>query len=398
MPNYFKILKKPFLILFGILMFIACSYAENIIKPDGGNPLLKNLRVIRTWAPTGSCISTLDEKWVKSEGFIEAKRLINANELVILGVWRSATGWGKSGAGAHGVSDLNRIESLWARAKPIMDLIDLAIPAEELIGLEWWDTYSQYRIIFTDGTAANINKLASYINEMIAKDAMPKGKMSSEWADGKDGGGISVNADNSRRWPVGKGDTMTWPHPPKPYLTGGGTHSNVGAENGRGNITADPYPFPMEYIRPSAGGPHRVVLNQINGYINPNPFIYEADAYRARSGGTIVKMNDRSGRGYSDWAPKGREELREWWPRVYPEGWKRPHKGGFCWWPVAYPFAPGPKPFLDPDSEKECLKALTELIDNLARIATKHGLKVSNEQKRALFDRFVETECRRNEM
>lgn len=45
-------------------------------------------------------------------------------------------------------------------------------------------------------------------------------------------------------------------------------------------------------------------------------------------------------------------------------------------------------------SPPECRKALTELVDALTQIANEHGLRVSDKQKTALFDRFAETECK----
>ena len=197
--------KSFFLILMGILMFVAACYAENIIKPDGGNLLLQNLRITRTWAPTGNCISTIDDKWVEPTALVEARALVSTGQLTVLFIKRDIMGWKKDMARVFGASDAEHASTLWMKSEPIRDLIDLAIPGEEVLTLEWWDTYSQYRILFTEGTAADIDKLASYVTKMIANDVM-----SSEWADGK----VRIVGGGSHGlWHVGKGDTMAWPWP-----------------------------------------------------------------------------------------------------------------------------------------------------------------------------------------
>jgi len=287
-----KTCKKTFLILLGLLMFVAACYAENVVKSDGGNPLLQNLRVTRTWAPTGNCISTLDAKWVEPEILAEARALTTTGQLTVLVISRDIMGWKKNEARVYGASDAEHAVSMWGRSEPIRDLIDLAMPIEGFITLEWWDTYSQYRILFAKETSDDIDKLASYINEMIAKDAMPKatskkikwtGEKISEWTHvGK--------ANTSREWADGKGNTMAYPE----SILGPNWVAYLSALGG-------PRPLFIEYIKPSAGGPHRVVLDS-QLYGNLNPFIYEADTYRAGSKLPIRGVSDRSG----------------WWPKAIP--------------------------------------------------------------------------------
>ncbi len=243
---------KLILILIGILFFIGLAFAEDAIKSEPDDGLLKNIRVTRSWSPTGSCISTLDAKWTEPDSWPDASKMIDNGTLQAILINRDpGTGWDKARARVYGWSDLNRTELL-SRTKPIRDLIDLAIPAEVGLVLEWWDTYSQYRIMFTDAVAADIDKLNGYIVEMLFK----ANKKSSEWPDGKKK--VTRRADN---------------------------------------------PFAIEYIRLTAGFKSATVVLNPSVYGNFVPRILDKDASPAKSSSWF-----RVGIGVRDeWAPKEME-------------------------------------------------------------------------------------------
>ena len=98
-------MKKLTLILIGILVFMGLAFAENAIKPEPENPLIKNLRVTRSWAPTGSCISTLDAKWIEPESYPSAGWMIDDGTLQVLLIGRRDAIWNSiSGSRLYGQS------------------------------------------------------------------------------------------------------------------------------------------------------------------------------------------------------------------------------------------------------------------------------------------------------
>jgi hypothetical protein len=194
-------MKKLILILIGILMFAGCAMLDDLIKPEPVNPLIDNLRVTLSWAeePVGhSCITTLDDKWVPKESWPELKEMLNNHTIQIAVVSRGIIGWNKDFMRVFGTKDRAMLDEMWAITEPIRDLIDLAIPAEETLTLEWWST-GRYRILFQDQTALNIDKMASYIDKLIAMASAPQANRRdkggskhdpkpwfiSEWIDGK---------------------------------------------------------------------------------------------------------------------------------------------------------------------------------------------------------------------
>lgn len=365
---------KLILILIGILFFIGLAYAEDLIKPTPTNLLLKDLRVMASWVEEIECIGNIDAKYTGPgrgplSGYARVNAMLDGGLLNIIALNRSAEGWGKARSHFFGQMSHEEAQAQWMVYKPIRDLLDLAIPADVPLFLEWWVGTSLYRVFFESPTNKDIDKLNAYVVEIMVKANKLK---SSEPGDGSDG--RILVSDNSRRWHVGKSTTMVGPRPlngpdPRPLMIPkpGGPGPEVGKGSGDEKISdRSGGHMPYAYIKVIGGGAqHRVFLDpriftEYRGWSLPP--IWDVDANYAYAVGEL------------SWLPTGDGENRKW-------------RG---WWPKAYPSVPGSRRL----SETECFKAVTELVNNLAQIANKHGLQVSNEQKKALFDRFAETDCR----
>lgn len=351
--------RKLALIMIGILFFIGLAFAEDAIKPTPTNLLLKDLRVMASWVEDIQCIGTIDAKYTGpgrglGSGYALVNAMLDSGVLNLISISRGpAKGWGKVRSHFWGQMSHEEAQAQWEVYKPIRDLLDLAIPSDVPVLLEWWVTTSQYRVFFEPPINKDIDKLNAYIVKIMFQANKLE---SSEWTDEKDKGG-TFTSDNSRRWHVGKSNTMRDPKPfgkkghkgfnkpdPRPLAVKKGSEDEKISDRSGGHM-------PYAYIKPIGGGAqHRVFLDpriftEYRGWSMPP--IWDRDANYAYAVGEL------------SWLPAGDDETRKWrgwWPKAKPESDGGPitfsDRSG--WWHKAKPTPGGPigpHPILKPSTD-----------------------------------------------
>lgn len=126
------------------------SESPKIAPPEtlDEDPLIKNLRTEKGWEKDEWCITNLDAKFISKSSLPEVKKMVSSGKLHVVINQRLGGFWGN--ARAFGVDVHSHIDDLTKRYNVLVKMIDLTIPLNVNIVVEWWDQFSFYRITFYD--------------------------------------------------------------------------------------------------------------------------------------------------------------------------------------------------------------------------------------------------------